>query len=198
MDPQARQDFIRACYCLRDRPSQVSTPGAPGARTRWDDFVAIHALNNDPIHVSPLLLAWHRGFDGEVERALREECGYGFGIPYLDFTRYQGIPLEQWPVFDNSPTSLSGNGNPTQDGCSCVTEGPLANWVVDMGSAGDNGQCRRNPRGDGLGFNPHCMERQFDPGQLQFLTEQVALDRILNNNGTQIGHQEVKIGTDKA
>ncbi|KAK4499228.1 hypothetical protein PRZ48_009741 [Zasmidium cellare] len=157
-------------------------PGVTGAQTRWDDFVAIHATNNDPIHVSPILLGWHRQFNFEVERALREECGYQFGIPYLDFTRYQGVPPEQWPVFDGSPNSLSGNGVPTQDGCSCVTEGPLANWVIDLGPAGENGRCQPNPQQNGLGLNRHCLERRFDVEQLQFLSEQVVLGNILNNN----------------
>lgn len=151
----------------------------PGVRTRWDDFVAIHAANNEPIHESPFLLPWHRQFLADMERALRQECGYRYSVPYLDFTRYINTPTEQWPVFDNSNTSLSGNGVPTQDGCSCIPLGPLKNWVVDLGPAGEEGRCRPT---NGLGLNPHCLERRFNIGELEFLTEQMVLNLTFSND----------------
>lgn len=57
------------------------------------------------------------------------------GQPYWDHSRYIDQPIESWPMFDGSDTSLSGNGQPdTPDkDCYCVTEGPFANWKVNLG-----------------------------------------------------------------
>lgn len=146
--------------------------------------VVTHIVNNDPIHVSAFLLTWHRNLGSELEQALRNECGYSGGLPYIDFTKYEGVPLESWPVFDGSPTSLSGNGVNTPDGCSCVRSGPLADWVINLGPTSDGTRaCSPNRFNDeGLNLNRRCLERRFDPGlTLPILSESNIVQHILNN-----------------
>ncbi len=37
-----RQDYIKAVLCLQSKPPKVSKAIAPGAKSRFDDFVAFH------------------------------------------------------------------------------------------------------------------------------------------------------------
>lgn len=49
-------DYLGAVHCLRARPAQTSGLLYPGARSRYDDFQALHIDQTDYIHfcVSPL------------------------------------------------------------------------------------------------------------------------------------------------
>lgn len=50
MSAHERKDYIRAVKCLMIKPS-ISPPGfAPGARSRYDDFVALHINQTLNIH----------------------------------------------------------------------------------------------------------------------------------------------------
>lgn len=49
---------------------------APGAKTRFDDFVATHINQTLSIHYTGNFLSWHRYFTYLYEEALRNECGY--------------------------------------------------------------------------------------------------------------------------
>lgn len=43
----------------------------------------------------------------------------------------------------------------------------MANWTINLGPQGqDTWGCKRNPREDGLGYNPACIERTFNTGYL--------------------------------
>lgn len=98
------------------------------------------------------------------------------GLPYWHWSKYlaedptQSDP-ESWPLFDGSETSISGNGTQTGPQCSCIQTGPLANWTINFGPTTNGWGCSRNPRGDGYGYNPRCIERAFsvsDLAQLQY------------------------------
>lgn len=79
MSEDERRSFIDACKCLHSAPSLTPPDVAPGARTRWDDFVVAHVLNTYDVHRSPWLVPFHRELMYQFEKALREECGYGGG-----------------------------------------------------------------------------------------------------------------------
>ena len=46
----AKKDYISAVLCLREKPSKADPAFAPGARTRYDDFVAVHINQTLSIH----------------------------------------------------------------------------------------------------------------------------------------------------
>lgn len=54
-----RKEYIRAVKCLMAAPSKADPSFAPGAKTRYDDFVAVHINQTLTIHgtVSPLPLS---------------------------------------------------------------------------------------------------------------------------------------------
>lgn len=76
--PTEKKEYIKAVRCLQTLPS-VSGDEVPGARTRYDDFVAVH-LNltaaTETIHNTGNFLTWHRYFLWAYEEALRNECNY--------------------------------------------------------------------------------------------------------------------------
>ncbi|CAK1364055.1 unnamed protein product [Cercospora beticola] len=172
LTPDERREYIDACKCLHDKPSRTPKDAAPGAKTRWDDFVVAHILASDDVHRSPKLLAYHRLYLHELEKALRDECGYTGGQPYWLWSRFYGQPIDSYPIFDGSDTSLSGNGkeDTPEKGCYCITEGPLKDWRVHLGPAAGNDACTQNPQDDGLGLNDRCLERNFDKKYLGNLT----------------------------
>lgn len=79
MSEDERRSFIDACKCLHNAPSQTPPDIAPGARNRWDDFVVSHLLHTYDVHRSPWLIPFHRELLYQLEKALRDECGYGGG-----------------------------------------------------------------------------------------------------------------------
>lgn len=58
LSDQEKKDYISAVLCLREKPSKADPAFAPGARTRYDDFVAVHINQTLSIHgtVSMLIL----------------------------------------------------------------------------------------------------------------------------------------------
>jgi tyrosinase len=89
--------YIKAVICLQALPSRTPSYLAPGAKTRYDDFVATHINQTLFIHrmvalSSPFwygladmpqgtFLGWHRYFIHEFEQALRDDCGYAGDYP---------------------------------------------------------------------------------------------------------------------
>jgi len=71
-----RKDYIRAVQCLQTLPSKSDPAWAPAAKSRYDDFVAVHVNQTMFIHGNGLFLTWHRYFVWAYEQALRDECGY--------------------------------------------------------------------------------------------------------------------------
>ncbi|TPX11369.1 uncharacterized protein E0L32_001187 [Thyridium curvatum] len=167
-----RKAYIAAMLCLLDKPSKLDHTKYPGAKSRYDDFVAVHMNQTLYIHGTGSFLSWHRYYTWAFEYALRNECGYTGTQPYWDWGRWAQDP-ETSPIFDGSDTSLSGNGEkvqhqgqffaPAGNGGGCVKTGPFKNMTVYLGpvSPAVNPAPPRNPRTDGFGANPRCLRRDI-------------------------------------
>ncbi|KAB8231515.1 tyrosinase family protein [Aspergillus alliaceus] len=176
-----KKAYINSVLCLQNLPSRTPAHVAPGAKTRYDDFVATHINQTQIIHYTGTFLAWHRYFIYEFEQALRDECGYTGDYPYWNWGA-DAENLEKSQVFDGSETSMSGNGEyipnqpdvklylgnypaidlPPGSGGGCVTSGPFKDYKVSMGPAalslpGGNMSAVANP----LEYNPRCMKRSL-------------------------------------
>ncbi|KAF2735935.1 Di-copper centre-containing protein [Polyplosphaeria fusca] len=162
--------YIAAVQCIIKAPSKL-TATYPGAKTRYDDFVAIHMKNTLQIHGTGNFLSWHRYFTFAYEQALRKECGYNGTQPYWDWGRWASSP-ETSPLFDNSATSMSGQGEkvthssngmkPAGAGGGCIS-GPFKDMKVNLGPLAALGDTTpsKNPRADGFGYNPRCIKRDL-------------------------------------
>lgn len=71
-----RLAYIDAVKCLQSTPAKSPKSVVPGAKTRFDDFVATHINQTNTIHYTGSFLSWHRYFVWLYERALQTECGY--------------------------------------------------------------------------------------------------------------------------
>ncbi|OJD38712.1 tyrosinase central domain protein [Diplodia corticola] len=179
-----RIEYSNAVLCLQKTKAKTPSALAPGAKTRYDDWVVTHINQTNYIHFSASFLTWHRWFTWEYEQALRNECGYTGAQPYWDWTKTAETGLEQSPLFDGSATSLSGNGAavkynatdhviingateaptilPPGTGGGCVTSGPFANMTVNLGP---DGLSLLNGKSDNSSYpfahNPRCLKRSL-------------------------------------
>jgi hypothetical protein len=71
-----RLAYTKAVNCLLSKPANTPSSLAPGAKSRFDDFVAVHINQTMTIHYSGTFLSWHRYYTWLYEEALRTECGY--------------------------------------------------------------------------------------------------------------------------
>ncbi|KAG9698850.1 tyrosinase central domain-containing protein, partial [Aureobasidium melanogenum] len=174
-----KKKYIDAVLCLQSKPA-ISGSLAPGARSRYDDFLATHINQTLTIHGTGNFLSWHRYYVHTFEEALRNECGYDGYIPYANWGRYAEDLLNA-PLFDGSEYSISGNGVyrnhtgasipsaaapfiqlPAGPGGGCVTTGPFKNMTVNLGPVSPVfSDVPANPRPDGLGYNPRCLRRDI-------------------------------------
>ncbi|KAI1426985.1 hypothetical protein F5Y12DRAFT_223882 [Xylaria sp. FL1777] len=170
-----KKQYIAAVKCLQAKPSIADPTFAPGARTRYDDFVAVHINQTLSIHGTGNFLTWHRYFTWSYETALRNECGYTGYQPYWNWLDNTQDPSKS-PLFDGSATSFSGdgvfvahngsvngNGNvfiPSGKGGGCVTSGPFVDYVINLGPI-DPIQDGMSPAPETLGYNPHCLSRDL-------------------------------------
>jgi len=76
MTDEQRSDFINATLCLMKAPSKAPQAQFPGARSRYDDFMAYHLTNAGTLHDTIGLFPAHKYFLLAYETALRNECGY--------------------------------------------------------------------------------------------------------------------------
>lgn len=76
-----KKSYIKSVVCLQKLPSRSPAELVPGARSRYDDFVATHINQTLGIHYTGTFLAWHRNFIWNFEQALRNECGYTGDYP---------------------------------------------------------------------------------------------------------------------
>ncbi|KAJ3947877.1 uncharacterized protein N0V96_002114 [Colletotrichum fioriniae] len=173
-----RKEYISAVQCMLTSPSKSDPSFAPGARNRYDDFVAVHINQTRTIHGTGNFLTWHRYFTWAYENALKTECGYKGAQPYWNWFAHTDDPRKS-PVYDGSDTSLSGDGAyvahngsvsaspygeiaiPSGNGGGCVTSGPLVNMTVNLGpvSPGMDGM-DPNPNGP-MEYNPRCLRRDL-------------------------------------
>ncbi|TQB76544.1 hypothetical protein MPDQ_007465 [Monascus purpureus] len=170
-------DYIDAVLCLQSTPSKTPADLVPGARSRW--------------------------FIWEFEQALRNECGYKGTLPYWDWPRSAEVGLENYPVFDGSMTSMSGNGEhipnegtvvisgnglppiliPPGTGGGCVTSGPFVNYTVNLGPAsltlpGNKSVAVSNP----LDYNPRCLKRDLTTAVTQTYANATAVVSLILGN----------------
>jgi tyrosinase len=68
-------DYIRAVKCLYSLPSKTQLMQGK-ARTRFEDFMALHISLTDEIHGVGQFLPWHRRMLRVYEETLRTECSY--------------------------------------------------------------------------------------------------------------------------
>jgi tyrosinase len=140
MSAKERKAYISAVQCMFDSPSQSDPKLVPGAKTRYDDFVAQHINQTLTIHGTGNFLSWHRYYVHGYEKALREECGYTGHQPYWNWFKHQD-DLRNSPVFDGSDTSMGSDGSfvqhngstggagaiflPSGEGGGCIESGPF-------------------------------------------------------------------------
>ena len=203
LSKKERKAYTDAVLCLQSKPARTPSSLVPGAKSRYDDFVATHINQTGYIHYSGTFLAWHRYFTWSYEQALRDECGYKGVQPYWDWALSALVGLENSAVLDGSDYSMSGNGEyvekagnielsglpglpplelPTGSGGGCVTSGPFECMEVNLGPVGlalPGGATEAN--GDGLSYNPRCLKRDLT-------------DEILRkySNATAIAHNILK------
>ncbi|KAK1761507.1 hypothetical protein QBC47DRAFT_429064 [Echria macrotheca] len=170
--------YTNAVKCLMSLPSQLDAVDAPGAKSRYDDFVAIHINQTLSIHGTANFLSWHRLFVWVYEQTLRAECNYQGHQPYWNWGKSAFDPLNS-PIFDGSETSMSGNGAfaphnctnglptglnciPPGQGGGCVATGPFANMTVNLGSIGPTLDAAGvMPAASPLAHNPRCLRRDI-------------------------------------
>nr|AIO05492.1 tyrosinase [Hypsizygus marmoreus] len=146
-----RRHYINAVYCLQRLPA---VPAFPGAKTRYDDFQALHINLSDGVHTVGQFLPWHRRFLGVYVPALRVQCGYYGGNPYWDFTKDIGdaVRFVRSPLFVPS-TGFGGTGV-GEDGI--VVDGPFAYMYLSFGIGPTSGY--------------HFLTRVFDFTMFQYLS----------------------------
>ncbi|KAJ7100707.1 tyrosinase [Mycena belliarum] len=170
-----KASYISAVQCLQRLPG---TTNLPGARTRFDDFQAIHVLMSEEIHLVGQFLPWHRRLLNVFETALREECAFHGVIPYWDWSQDvdSGLPLARSPVFD-AVHGFGGNGADVPDyagqfgnltllssagwvapgaGGGCVLDGPFAAYNLSVGP--------------GTTPTNHCLQRALNDNISGFLS----------------------------
>ncbi|KAK3117612.1 hypothetical protein LTR53_000840 [Teratosphaeriaceae sp. CCFEE 6253] len=193
--------YINAVLCLQKLPAK-SGSFAPGARSRFDDFVAVHINQTLVIHETANFLSWHRYFTWAYEHALRNECGYTGYQPYLNWAKVSKDPLGS-PLFDGSATSISNNGGnlpgknatyfqsaanpqvvvPPGTGGKCVTAGPFKDMSVNLGPlVPAYSEIPPNPSPDGLGYNPRCLRRDISTFSANLALKDGDIANLIVNN----------------
>jgi tyrosinase len=161
-------------------PSRNDPVAVPGAKSRFDDFVAVHITQTLFIHGTANFLSWHRWFTYTYEQALRKECGYKGYQPYWNWGKSAFDPVHS-PYFDGSATSVGGNGQyevhnctnglptglnciPPGEGGGCVTTGPFKGMSVNMGPIAPTlAEPEVVPVTNFYAYNPRCLKRDISP-----------------------------------
>ncbi|KAI0410943.1 hypothetical protein F5X98DRAFT_384601 [Xylaria grammica] len=187
-----RKAYIKAVLCVTTSPSKLDAAKYPGAKTRYDDFVAVHINQTMSIHGTGNFLSWHRYYTWAYEQVLRNECGYNGTQPYWDWGRWAANP-ETSPIFDGSDTSMSGNGEktnhqsfmaPAGNGGGCIMAGPFKNMTVNLGpiSPAISPAPPTNPQRDGFGYNPRCLRRDISNYLSSRYTRTEDIVGLINNS----------------
>ncbi|KAG8159470.1 hypothetical protein KVR01_011131 [Diaporthe batatas] len=176
MADHEKLSYIHGVQCLMRLPSQYPTGVVPAATSRWLDFTATHINQSLNIHLSGLLLPWHRHFLYLVEQALQQDCGYpkSLGIPYWDYPLYPS--LADSPIFDGSHTSLGSNGRATD---LCIEKGPFSNSTINFGPFTSRVTLNITLPTDWQESKPGCIQRQFRNEALQENNNQSNIDSLL-------------------
>ncbi|GAB1318458.1 Tyrosinase copper-binding domain-containing protein [Madurella fahalii] len=164
-----RAEYIAAVQCLMKQPPQWPPEKVPGARSRFDDFVAAHIFNSSDVHGFAHTLFWHRYYVHAYERALRDECGYTGAHPYWNFDRWAEDPKSS-PLFDGSATSLGGDGNNSAWGAYRIMGGPFAGLKVNLGP------------GYAFDYNPRFVRRYISHFRAHFTTTNYTYPLVTEND----------------
>ncbi|KAF5337772.1 hypothetical protein D9758_016621 [Tetrapyrgos nigripes] len=177
-----KRAYLDAVVCLQ---SLKSNGYYDGAKSRFDDFQVTHQALTDEIHHVGQFLAWHRYFLNIWEDTLRSECGWHGSLPYWNWSiDIDAGKFDQSPIFDphtgfggngadeayptagffNNLTSLPGWELSAQTGGGCVTDGPFANYTLNIGP----GTLKRK----------HCLTRAFNPSTFGGITGQNVKDTL--------------------
>ncbi|KAI9152191.1 N-acetyl-6-hydroxytryptophan oxidase ivoB [Paramyrothecium foliicola] len=184
LSAKERTSYINAVKCLQKKPSKSDRTWAPGVRSRYDDFLAIHIDKTPQIHRTGNFLTWHRYFVWSYEKALREECGYKGAQPYWNWFAHQS-DMTKSEVYDGSSTSFGGTGSyvkhagilvgregiflPPGQGGGCVKDGPFKDMVVNLGPVRP-GMVDLPPSPTGpLGYNPRCLRRDLTNTPMEYM-----------------------------
>ncbi|KAH7024820.1 uncharacterized protein B0I36DRAFT_366729 [Microdochium trichocladiopsis] len=200
----------RRVKCLMDAPSRIPEGVAPGAKSRYDDFVAVHINQTLTIHFTGNFLSWHRYYIHAFESALRDECRFTGSLPYWNWAKSAQDPLNS-PYFDGSPLSQGGNGEWAPHDCSrpgsitaacispvvegrgggCVTSGPYVGYQANLSTVElwFNYPNEVGPGGPWMGYQPRCMRRDIMPEYTQKWARETRLLELFNTtNGSPLGH----------
>ncbi|KAF2743855.1 Di-copper centre-containing protein [Sporormia fimetaria CBS 119925] len=202
-------NYIDAVKCLGKKPSRTPASVAPGAKSRYDDFVTIHILLTQITHGNGNFLSWHRYYLWAFEQTLRNECGYKGYLPYYNWAMWAADPKKS-PLLDGSATSISGDGayvagrsfncvpNPGRcfvevqpgNGGGCVTSGPFKDWKVNLGPIQSlDTTVAPNPQADGLGYNPRCIKRDIST-QASLETSDAFVSELIKGSATIANFQD--------
>jgi len=200
LSKQERKAYTDAVLCLQSKPP-LTGHLAPGARSRFDDYVVVHMQQTPINHDSTYFLPWHRYYMWHYENALRTECGYKGYQPYWNWGRYAADP-ENSPLFNGDDYSLSGNGLPVPhggitvpgapeganiippgNGGGCVTSGPFKNHTINLGPRLQLAMTdiAPNPQTDGLGYDPRCLRRDINKKAAVWTTTERIYELITEN-----------------
>lgn len=189
-------DFIRSIQCLQTKPSIIPSNLAPGARNRYDDFIATHINQTLHVHGDGIFLAWHREFIHLFEKALQDECNYDGTLPYWDWPRYASN-ISAAPMFDGSEYSLSGDGvyNSSQEqlyvgpvalpygsGGGPVQTGPFANMTLHFQNFPQNLSITAGGvlPDNALDYFPHPFRRSLNQAVSDAYFNQKIVTRLIN------------------
>lgn len=192
MSDEEKLDYIQAVSCMMSKPSITPAEVVPGARSRYDDFVATHVNQTLTIHSTGNFLAWHRYFVYAWESALRDECGYSGYQPYWNWGKSALDPVNS-PYMDGGPLSQGGNGVPAPHNCThplpgnamcipagegggCVESGPYGKMIANISAAGPTFSPAEGPIPVGKLFSylPRCVRRDISP----WVTSQWSTDNV--------------------
>ncbi|KAK8075937.1 Di-copper centre-containing protein [Apiospora phragmitis] len=208
-----RKAYTDAVLCLQKLPARTPKSLVPGARTRFDDFLASHINQTQTIHYTGTFMAWHRWFTFQFEQALKNECGYKGAQPYWNWALYADDPVSS-PIFDGSAFSMSGDGAPVPNkgpitlllgnfapvvlppgnGGGCVQTGPFKDMVVNLGPVAlplNNGTVLT---GTGLEHNPRCLKRDISAGVNKAFANDTSIMQLIVNNDNVADFQMVMQG----
>lgn len=196
MLPAEREAYTTAVLCLQHKPSQLDPTVYHGAKSRYDDFVAVHINMTMKVHLDAIFLSWHRNFIYLYQQALVKECGYKGVAPYWHWPKWASN-LHASPLFDGSQYSLSGDGArnasegpyvlganatlPHGSGGGCVTTGPFKNYQATMGpfQFGLIFQTGGVLPPTAFDYNPRCFSRDLNTYVAERYTNQSDVDALL-------------------
>lgn len=173
-----KKNYLEAVKCMFNKPALSDPSWAAGARTRYDDFAAIHINQTLVIHGTGNFLTYHRYLTWAYEKTLREECGYKGAQPFWNWFKYQD-DVSKNPIFDGSELSLGGQGAfvqhngtlaaglvwiPSDKGGGCIDGGGLGKgpFQVNLGPIRPAMDGMTAPVKDANVYNPRCLRRDLN------------------------------------